>query len=253
MTGRSTDRLSGPGEPEFSLLPGARDLLLDAVELTPDLAERRAAAAELGAALRELVDAAVRSEVEPDVLRATAAAVRPLVDALAERRRRRTQIPVTDDLITGVRMYSPACGAGNPVAPPMTIEQRGDRVVGTCTLGLAYEGPHMFGHGGISAMLLDQILGHAVAAIRAPGMTIELTTRYRRPVPLETPLVLWGQAFRDDGMVIRARGAICLASDPDTPLVDATAEFVTLRPEQAMRIFAGTERPTRVDPAAAHD
>lgn len=244
---------SASDDPGFTLMPGARELRLEAVEPTQELQERREAVASLGDALRELVDAAVGTEVDPAVLRAVAADLRPMVDLLRERRRRRTQIPVTDDLVTGVRMYSPVYGHGNPLAPPLTVRYLDDRVVGTCTLGLAYEGPHMFCHGGVSAMLLDQVLGHAVAATKAPGVTVELTTRYRRPVPLEVPLLVWGRATSADAVVVRATGAICLADDPDTPLVEASAQFVTLRPDQAARIFAGTERPTAVDPAAAHD
>jgi acyl-coenzyme A thioesterase PaaI-like protein len=234
-------------------MPGAAHLRLRPVEVTPALRERRRAVAELGDALRELVDAAVRTESDAAVLRTVAAELRPLVTALRERARRRTQIPVTDDLVSGVRMYSPAYGRGNPLAPPMAVEYLPDRVVGRCTLGLAYEGPHMFCHGGVSALLLDQILGHAVAAIRAPGVTVELRTRYRRPVPLETPLVVTGRAARDDGMVIRATGVLTTADDPDTPLVEADARFVTLRPDQAARIFADTERPTTITPDEAHD
>lgn len=244
---------SGSGDPGFVLMPGASALRLRPVELTPELRDRRDAAATLGDALRDLVDAAVRTEVDPSVLRDVAAELGPLAEVLRERQRRRTQIPMTDDLMSGVRTYSPAHGRGNPLAPPLVVRYLEDRVVGTCTLGLAYEGPHMFCHGGVSAMLLDQILGHAVAAIKAPGVTVELTTRYRQPVPLEVPLIVWGTATRGEGMVIRATGAICRADDPDTPLVQASAHFVTLREDQAARIFAATERPTTITPDAAHD
>src|SRR5438093_5572291 len=37
--------------------------------------------------------------------------------------------------------YSPLMGKSNPLAPPMTLEMRADRVVGTVTCGSAYEGP----------------------------------------------------------------------------------------------------------------
>ncbi|HEY0638272.1 MAG TPA: PaaI family thioesterase [Pseudonocardiaceae bacterium] len=243
---------SRPGDPDFHLLPGSRELV-DTVQLADDLPDRRRAAVALGEALRALTDAAVRTEVPTEVLWRTAEALRALEPPLTARLRTREQIPLTDDLVDGVRMYSPAVGPGNPVAPPMTVEYVDGGVVGTCTLGLAYEGPPMFGHGGVSALLLDQILGHAVAAIRAPGMTVELTTKYRRPVPLETPLRLWATATVDDSMVIRARGELCRADAPEDPLVLATARFVTLRPEQALRIFAAAKRPERIEPEAAHD
>lgn len=249
-----TTRTSRPGEPEYSLMPGARDLRLRSIEVTPELLERRAATAELGDAMRELLDAAVSSEADPAVLRAAAAAITEAAEGLRTRTRTRQRIPLTDDLMAGVRMFNPAIGPGNAIAPPLVIEIVDGKAVGSCTLGLAYEGPHMFCHGGVSAMLLDQILGHAVAAIRSPGMTVELTTRYRRPVPLQEPLRLVAEAWIDGDQTVRAKGAILLAADPDgKPLVQATARFATLRPDQAMRIFAGTELPPRVDPEEAHD
>jgi acyl-coenzyme A thioesterase PaaI-like protein len=49
----------------------------------------------------------------------------------------------------------------------------------------------MYGHGGVSAMLIDQLLGHAAAAAGHPGVTTDLSVRYRRPVPLDVPLRVW--------------------------------------------------------------
>ena len=84
----------------------------------------------------------------------------------------------------GVRMFNPVIGEGNPIAPPVEIKTGADGAEGWCTLGHAYEGPPVWGHGGVSAMLIDQLLGHAAAGPATSGVTTDLSVRYRRPVPL---------------------------------------------------------------------
>jgi uncharacterized protein (TIGR00369 family) len=144
-------------------------------------------------------------------------------------------------------------GAGNPFAPPLRIEAGEDGVEGRCTLGLAYEGPPMHGHGGVSAMLLDQALGHASAATGSPGVTTDLSVRYRRPVPLDVPLRVWARVVEAAGRRTSVVGAITTVDEPDVPLVQAEARFLKLRPDQARRLFAGSASPDAADPDVAHD
>lgn len=213
---------------------------------------RRAAIAELGAALRELVEQAVVTEISEDGLRGIAARIRAATMQLSARARGPAQLPSADDLLDGVRMYNPVTGSGSGLAPPLHIELAGDMVVGTCTLGLAFEGPPAYAHGGISAMLLDHLLGYAASAAGHPGMTVRLDTRYRAPVPLRTPLRLTAKVTEVNGRRVTAWGAIAAAAEPDTVLVEASGIFVGLRPEQATRLF-GAVHPDAADPAVAHD
>jgi len=216
------------------------------------LRARRAAIAELGDALRELVGLASATEVPADVLRQAAAQARQAAILLGRQTRTRTELPGADDLAGGFRMYNPVTGSGSALAPPLHIEVAGQAVIGTCTLGLAFEGPPAFAHGGISAMLLDQLLGYAASAAGHPGMTVKLETRYLAPVPLQTPLRLTAEVSEVNGRRVTARGVIATAADPDTVLVEATGAFVALRPEQAGRLFGGI-RPDATDPRLAHD
>jgi alpha-methylacyl-CoA racemase len=215
--------------------------------------DRRAAVAELGAELRALADLATRTEVPAGVLRETARRLRELSPALRERIRSVTEPPSADDLRGGVRMFNPVTGAGNPLAPPLRIEVGEDGVEGRCTLGLAYEGPPMHGHGGVSAMLLDQVLGHASAATGSPGVTTDLSVRYLRTVPLDVPLRVWARVVGAVGRRTSVTGAITTVDEPDVPLVEAEARFLKLRPEQARRLFAGSASPDAADPRVAHD
>jgi hypothetical protein len=216
------------------------------------LRARRAAIGELGDALRELVGLASATEVLADVLRQAAAQARQAAILLGRQTRTRTELPGADDLAGGFRMYNPVTGSGSALAPPLHIEVAGQAVIGTCTLGLAFEGPPAFAHGGISAMLLDQLLGYAASAAGHPGMTVKLETRYLAPVPLQTPLRLTAEVSEVNGRRVTARGVIATAADPDTVLVEATGAFVALRPEQAGRMFGGI-RPDATDPRLAHD
>jgi acyl-coenzyme A thioesterase PaaI-like protein len=58
------------------------------------------------------------------------------------------------------------------------------RVTHELHLGALYEGPPGLVHGGVSALVLDQVLGEAAAVGGSPGMTGRLTVHYRRPTPL---------------------------------------------------------------------
>lgn len=213
---------------------------------------RRAAITELGDALRDLVEQASATEVGEDVLRQVAAQVQQAAAQLGQRTRTRADLPSADDLFGGYRMYNPVTGSGSGLAAPLHVEVTGTSVVGTCTLGLAFEGPPTFAHGGVSAMLLDQLLGYATTASGHPGMTVLLQLRYQAPVPLQTPLRLTGEVGEVNGRRVTARGVITTAAEPGKILVEAEGTFVGLRPEQAARLFGGVH-PDATNPIVAHD
>jgi hypothetical protein len=222
-------------------------------EVPAEVHERRAAVAELGAELRTLADLLTRTEAGPDALRDGARRLREITPALRERLRGATEPASVDDLMGGVRMFNPVIGPGNVIAPPLRIEIGADGAEGWCTLGQIYEGPPMYGHGGVSAMLIDQLLGHAAAASGHPGVTTDLSVRYRRPVPLDVPLRVWGRVVKVEGRRISAVGGITTAAAPDVPLVEAEARFAQLRLDQAGRLFSRLASPDAANPDVAHD
>jgi acyl-coenzyme A thioesterase PaaI-like protein len=138
-------------------------------------------AGALADSVRDLIDAVIRSEVDPDELES----VRGEVEALTKRLRVQ-QIPgsfgQTHGFSSGaIRAWgNAAIGLRNAVAPPMVNETREDgTVVGRATLGAAYEGPPGMAHGGVVALLLDQVLGEAAHVAGRPGFTAYLTVNYR--------------------------------------------------------------------------
>ena len=218
-------------------LAGFRQHGPPSAEPTAEHTDRREAVAQLGEALRDLTSLTIGSEVAVDVLRAVAADARRLAATLAERQRRPDEPSSVDDLQRGQRWFNPVVGSGNPVAPPMRVEIVDGTAIGSCTLDWRYEGPPTYAHGGISAMLLDQIMGYAAAAAGHPGVTGRLEVRYRSTVPLDQPLRLQARLIDVLGARAALRGSISLATAPDDPLVEAEGRFLALRQEQADRLF----------------
>jgi acyl-coenzyme A thioesterase PaaI-like protein len=191
-----------------------------------------AAVVDLGAALRELVETSVLTTVDAGELVATAAAARALTARLAAATRPVHQLPALDDLQAFRRVYNPVTGPGSAFAPPLEIRREGGDVVAEVTLGGAYEGPPGYLHGGMSSLLMDQLLGAAAHATGLFAMTARLELDYRAPVPLQTPLVLRGRFDEAAGRRTVTSGGIARADDPHRALVQARAVFVTPRSAQ---------------------
>jgi acyl-coenzyme A thioesterase PaaI-like protein len=198
------------------------------------------AATQLGAAARAFVQAVVETDTDDDTLERAAALARQAADLLRRAVRPANRLPVADGVGIEDRIYSPVTGAANPVAPPLRVlAVDADRcaVAAECTLHRVHEGPPTYGHGGMSAMLMDQVLGIAAALSGRLGLTRSLETVYHRPVPLAEPLRLTGRIARRTDRRIDTAGEIATAARPDVVLVSATATFVLPTPEQVRRLF----------------
>jgi acyl-coenzyme A thioesterase PaaI-like protein len=223
-------------------LAGMRHVDVPQIEVTAELTARRAAVTALGDALRELTVRAIGSEVDVEVLRRVTTDVHRLTADLADRQRRPDVPSSVDDLQRGQRLFNPVVGRGNPVAPPMRVQVTDGAAIGSCTLDWRFEGPFTFGHGGVSALLLDQIMGYATAAAGFPGVTGRLQVRYRSAVPLGEPLRLYASVVDVLGSRVAVKATIALAAAPDEALVEAEGRFMTLRKEQAVRLFGNAYR-----------
>jgi len=125
----------------------------------------------------------------------------------------------------GVPRHGPVSGPENAIAPPLHINGLADgSVAGTVTLGLPYQGPPSYVHGGVSALLLDHALGVANYWAGPTGMTATLTLRYRKPTPLFEPLTVTSKQLSVDGRKIRTVGAISAGGEV---CVEADGLFIT--------------------------
>ncbi|WP_218822290.1 PaaI family thioesterase [Geodermatophilus pulveris] len=199
---------------------------------------------ELGTVLRDLADAAVRTEVPAGELTAVAAAARELTARLRAAGRGLHEVASVDDPEAGERWYSPVHGRGNPVAPALEAgETPGGRATGRVTVGKAHEGPPGLVHGGVVATLLDHLLARAVRAAGRGGLTATLTVRYRRPVPLGVPLLLTAEAGESSGRRTTATARVVAEDAPGTVLAEAEGLFVALRPERSAEVFRSLADP----------
>lgn len=207
-----------------------------AVPTAPD-PELLAAVTELGAAVRALLETSVTTTVPAADQVEVAAGLRALTEQLGAATRDRHTLSALDDLPTFRRTYSPVTGVGHGFAPPVRFRLEGDRVVGEATLGQRHEGPPAHCHGGVSALLMDQLLGSSAHLVGRWGMTAHLGLDYRGAVPLHTPLVLVARVVEASGRKTRVHGTIALAADPDRDLVRGEAVFVTPRDELLEQYF----------------
>ncbi len=191
-----------------------------------DIERLRSIYEPLAISVRHLVDATIRTQVDAE----TVAAVKAEIDA-ATARLRSNQI----DGAFGVRRTpsgrsiswgNAVIGLRNPSAPPLVIQRDDDgRYWTDFHLGAAYEGPPGHVHGGVSALILDHVLGEAASPDSKPRFTGSITVRYPRACPLG-PLHAEAQITRVDGVKTFASGYI---SDADGITVEADGVFITPR------------------------
>ena len=84
-------------------------------------------------------------------------------------------------------------------------------------------------HGGVSTALLDETIGRAIN-IEEPdtwGVTVELTARYKKPVPYDVPLLITGRITENRSRLFSGEGRIILP-DGSTAVV-ATAKYMKMK------------------------
>jgi len=83
-------------------------------------------------------------------------------------------------------------------------------------------------HGGIASTILDETIGRAINVTDrdAWGVTVELTVRYRKPVPIGGEVVAHARITRDSGRLFEGTGEILL--DDGTVAVEARGKYLRL-------------------------
>ncbi len=156
------------------------------VDMSEDaLQEERVVLGGLAASVRELAEASLRTTVDADVVAEVRADIERLT-AILSRQRIPGAFGVSLSRSGTVRGHGNAVvGLRNPIAPPLEMERSDEgRAWSRFHLGPLYEGPPGMVHGGVAALVMDQVCGEAAAAGGSPGMTGTLTLRYLRNTPL---------------------------------------------------------------------
>lgn len=182
--------------------------------------------APLAAAIRDLMEAGLHTAVNAETARSATAAIEAVAATLNGEKHTRTGW-ATQHEATGrpVVWSNPAVGLRNPIAPPMLVHHEPDgRAWSEFTLGGVYEGPPGLVHGGICALLLDQLLGEvATRQLAEPRFTGTFTLRYLRGTPLGS-LRAEAHIDRVESHKTYARGVI---RDLEGPTVEAEGVFIT--------------------------
>ncbi len=208
--------------------------------------------ARLAEAVRALIDATMTMpDATPDQLLGAATRVEAIVESLSGAIDRRLGAGYVPRNHGDYLPRSPAVGDASPLAPGTIDWQIVDdpagsdaphskRCVATGVITAAYEGPPSFVHGGVTALIFDEILGIVNIANGCPGMTGSLTIRYRRPTPLYKELRWDAWVEHVEGRRIRSRGEVWQG---DTLCAEADGIFVRPRDELRQEYFGDTPPP----------
>jgi acyl-coenzyme A thioesterase PaaI-like protein len=192
-----------------------------------EMAEHDRVLGALAQRTRELIDASLHTLVDHAEVEEITAQLEAITARLAKE---------SDPAYLGVKIGpdgsvrnhgNAVVGHRNPFAPPLKVERTKEGTAyAAFHLGAAYEGPPNLVHGGVSALILDQMLGEAAAAGGAPGMTGRLNLTYRRPTPLGD-LTAKAWIHEVEGHKTTVRGHIM---GPDgEPTVEAEGLFILPR------------------------
>lgn len=120
--------------------------------------------------------------------------------------------------------YSPIIGRLNPASPPAEFWAEGIEVHGRMNLSAIYAGPPGLVHGGIIAMVFDELLGVVNVVNGRGGYTGTLNVKYHRPTPLMEEIALRAWPSGGEGRKLYASGEMLYDGT-----VTATAEGVFIR------------------------
>ena len=124
------------------------------------------------------------------------------------------------------------CGGANARGMQLAFEQDDarQRIVGHFQLGEDYQGGTGFLHGGIIALLLDEVMSKASLFHGERAVTADLRVEYKRPIRVGQEIVVEGFVARRDGRQLYHEGEI--RSQAGDLLARAQGRFVVIDPEK---------------------
>lgn len=126
------------------------------------------------------------------------------------------------------------CGTDNALGIKARFYETATReLIALFTLRPEHQSYPGIAHGGMSATVLDEVIGRAIMMDhdhQTFGMTIDLQVRYRKPVPLGVELKVIGRIDTDKGRLFEGSGELYL---PDgTVAVEAHGKYMKRRIDQ---------------------
>jgi acyl-coenzyme A thioesterase PaaI-like protein len=123
--------------------------------------------------------------------------------------------------------HDPACwGCGDApggIRLPHPVEQGAVEYAAWFRFDERHQGGPGFAHGGMVAAALDEACGLLATWYRFPTVTARIFVRYRKPVEINTELLIRARLESERGRRVRVRGEIV---DGDVVLAEARAAFI---------------------------
>jgi len=104
-----------------------------------------------------------------------------------------------------------------------------DEVIGVFTPRKEHQGYPGRLHGGVASAILDEVIGRTVN-ISDPntwGVTVELTLRYKKPIPIGTKVRAVGRMIKDSSRLFEGTGEIVL--EDGTVAVQASGKYLRMQ------------------------
>lgn len=124
------------------------------------------------------------------------------------------------------------CGDKHPEGLRIRFFREGDEAVADCVAEAKYQGYKGVYHGGLVSTLLDEIMAKAVLAIQRYAMTVEMSCRYKKAVPIGSKLRLTARITKSRGRLFETAGEITGADG--TLYATATGKYLEV-PESMRR------------------
>ncbi len=203
----------------------------------PELSSVPREAFDLVARTRELVEAVVLTDVDPKARAEAARAIAAATRALTARRRPEPLLLVRRAERGVESLLQAGSGRLNPQAPPVEWLERPVepepgagpvpcQVRARCVFTASHAGSPSRVHGGVLALVLDEVLGTAVTSAGASGMTVSMTVSLRAGTPFGVPVEIAARLTGREGRKSYASGEILV----DGALTaEATAVYVSER------------------------
>jgi acyl-coenzyme A thioesterase PaaI-like protein len=134
--------------------------------------------------------------------------------------------------------YSPVVGAANPISPAVVFEIDGKDLVAEHAFDAQFCGPPTAVHGGIIALVFDELLGSVNVINDMGGFTGTLSIRYHSltPVGLEFPIRMRGWIDRREGRKTFSKGTFHYG---DRLCAEAEGVFIQPKDDIFARLRAG--------------
>jgi Thioesterase superfamily len=193
-------------------------------ELCTDYGQLESVYGPLAESIRRLIDVSIRTEADPTTVAAVQAKIDGAVRELGASAHPGTfGVQLTPDGQT-IAWGNAVVGLRNPVAPPLVLHHDPDGLVWSeFVLGAPYEGPPQHVHGGVSALILDHVLGATAHRPGRPAYTGTLTLRYRRRTELGRRLRAQAWVERTEGVKTFSVGHL---ADEEGVTVEAEGVFI---------------------------